>query len=653
MNARRVLGNTSPRHYFSKPSNLAYHDLATEYPSPPATANILGLSMKFIPVPEKSTSVKYMESSFENFDRQIGLKSHFADEIDIDNAVPPLRVKSKWHPPLPSLEIDHRTQQFGIALKNMFRKRRFGIPNMPAFERRVLEQLRADDQFVYANSDKGLGPVRVHISRYIRDALKFLENPEAYEIISEEQGLADVEELESLIFAWTVEYRSVIKDDDAIMYIRKKLEETKADPFGYFYLLYKLHKNPIKTRPVCSDCGSLPHALGQWVDLMLQPMARAQHTYFKDTFELKDELDGLQLPHNCSLFTYDAIQMYDKIDTDDCIEKLKKYLSSVETTTRFTHYPPKALIEAIEIVMRNNRMRFGDILVRQLVGIAMGMSPAPSIANIYVAIHETQSILKWLNICIRYLKRFIDDGIGIWVHDMDPVIDEQNWARFKREINSGGLGWTFSKRAQSLDYMDITISIKNGRIETTIFEKPLALHLYIPPHSCHPPGVFPGLVHGKILRIYRLCSNEVDIEEKLGKFFGQLLDRGHCFKRILPVFSKAMDNAKRYISTSKEYRFQQSEKKRLASKRQVYLHVPYHPGNPTSRDLQRLWRNIVFHPKGKRPLNLCTNSLGYEIPVDRMIIAYHRAPNLGNMLSYRKICNRSGPKVSSYLTRHE
>lgn len=31
MNARRVLGNTSPRHYFSKPSNLAYHDLAPEY----------------------------------------------------------------------------------------------------------------------------------------------------------------------------------------------------------------------------------------------------------------------------------------------------------------------------------------------------------------------------------------------------------------------------------------------------------------------------------------------------------------------------------------------------------------------------------------------------------------------------------------------
>jgi hypothetical protein len=594
-----------------------------------------------------------MEESFENIERQVGLKAHFADEADLDKPVPPLRVKSKWHPPLPSLEIDHRTQQFGIGLRKLFRKRRRGIPNIPPFERRILEGLCEDDRFVYAHSDKGLGPVRVHISRYIEDALGFLLNPAAYEIISEEQALREVEELRTRILEWTREYRAVIKDDDAINYIRKKLEETRDDPFGYFYLLYKLHKSPISTRPVCSDCGSLPHALGQWVDLMLQPMVRAQHTYFKDTFDLKDELDELRLPHNCSLFTCDAIKMYDKIDTEDCIARLKEYLWSVETNIRFPHYHPKALIEAIELVMRNNRMRFGDILAKQLVGIAMGMSPAPSIANLYVSIYENKSILKWLDKNVKYLRRFIDDGIGIWVHDADPIVDMQNWTKFKEDVNNGGLGWTFSKLSQSQDYMDITVSIKNGRIQTTIFEKPLALHLYIPPHSCHPPGVFPGLVHGKVLRIYRLCSNEIDIEEKLIKFYGQLLDRGYPSNKILPIFSKAIDNARRFTSTSKEYRLQQKEKNRLASKRQVYLHVPYHPNNPSSRELQRLWRTTVSNPRGKKPLNMCTNFGGYRIPVDRMIIAYHRAPNLGNLLSYRKICNRSGPKVSSYLTRHE
>ena len=33
------------------------------------------------------------------------------------------------------------------------------------------------------------------------------------------------------------------------------------DSFGYFYLRTKLHKTLISTRPVCSGCASLPHAL--------------------------------------------------------------------------------------------------------------------------------------------------------------------------------------------------------------------------------------------------------------------------------------------------------------------------------------------------------------------------------------------------------
>ena len=97
-------------------------------------------------------------------------------------------------------------------------------------------------------------------------------------------------------------------------YLCLKLKETKEDPFGYYYLLYKLHKTPIKTRPVCSDCASLPHALGEWVDEMLQPMVKAQHTYFRDSFALKSELNKLKLPANASILSFDATEdMYQGI----------------------------------------------------------------------------------------------------------------------------------------------------------------------------------------------------------------------------------------------------------------------------------------------------------------------------------------------------
>ena len=74
--------------------------------------------------------------------------------------------------------------------------------------------------------------------------------------------------------------------------------------------------------------------------------------------------------------------IYTNINTDDCIERITEYLKSPVSKKRFVHYNTSALLEleALILVMQNNRMRFGDLLVKQLMGIAMGMSPALTIA---------------------------------------------------------------------------------------------------------------------------------------------------------------------------------------------------------------------------------------------------------------------------------
>ena len=82
----------------------------------------------------------------------------------------------------------------------------------------------------------------------------------------------------------------------------------------------------------------------------------------------------------------------------------------------------------------------------------------------------------------------------------------------KNKMNAfPGLTWEFSERAKTIDFMDMTISInKSNKIETTLFEKSLNLHLYIPPHSPHPPGLLPGIVYGTLFRIFTLCSDNED-----------------------------------------------------------------------------------------------------------------------------------------------
>ena len=79
--------------------------------------------------------------------------------------------------------------------------------------------------------------------------------------------------------------------DDQRLHLQQTHRNIHRSILIHFYFLYKLHKNPVTTRPTCSDCAATPHALGQWVDEMLQPIVQTQPAYFKDTFDLKKDLD--------------------------------------------------------------------------------------------------------------------------------------------------------------------------------------------------------------------------------------------------------------------------------------------------------------------------------------------------------------------------
>lgn len=132
---------------------------------------------------------------------------------------------------------------------------------------------------------------------------------------------------------------------------QRKIEHSREDPFGYFYLLAKLHKTPISTWPVCSDCASLPHSVSKWIDCQLQPIIQTQHTYFKNSTELKQLLESMDtLPANACLSTYDAVSMYMNIDTQHCIHRLSEYPLKDTTSENFPHIKATALIKALNIV---------------------------------------------------------------------------------------------------------------------------------------------------------------------------------------------------------------------------------------------------------------------------------------------------------------
>ena len=104
------------------------------------------------------------------------------------------------------------------------------------------------------------------------------------------------------------------------------------------------------------------------------------------------------------------------------------------------------------------------------------------------------------------LKRFIDDLFGIWLPpaELSDEEAEAKWVEFQAGVNGdNGLEWEFEENPKLVMFLDLRLTInKDGLIKTTLYQKPMALHLCIPTNSIYPPGVLYSHICGNVLRIF-------------------------------------------------------------------------------------------------------------------------------------------------------
>lgn len=632
-------------YYLARPSNLAFHDLTIGKIAPKASRALLGLSLKFCPTP--SRPVYNIQPSLERFFRSIKVKAHWAGSPPEDCSLKML-VPSSWTPPRWSInsEIERRLNSFKTAVRPLFRLRRVRSNLLP-FQAQALKSLQKDENLLVVQCDKNLGPATIERHRYIEFAKNdHLKDGSTYKQISRQDAAWRASAIANGIKKWIKDFQGSLEDNEK-RFLRYHLKSNKT-PFSFLYLLFKVHKTPLKTRPILSGSGSLLQPLGMWIDDKLQPIAQTCKSYFKSSYVLKSLLMDMELPPNARLFTCDAISMYTNIPTPTALRVVETHL--FKNRDKFKHVSPAALMTALKLLMRNNIFQFGDTFWHQTTGTAMGTPPAPPWATLYFGIHEESPAMEHFTQFLAFYKRFIDDGVGIWLCLKDDTANKEKWMAFQAAMNScPGLTWEFSELSTSIDFMDLTISIDNGRIKTTMFEKALNLYLYIPPHSTHPPGVLNGLVMGNVMRIHTLCSDQPDRHAKMQQFFLRLLARGYKHDILVPLFSHAIRNAEAYVRRGGCRQTPTIEDTKALQQRRVFFHVQYHPKNPRSSTIQRLWHNYLREPTWKIPLRSLRNHKKTPILIDQLTVAYSRPPNLGNLLSYRRFDNLPGPEVSSYL----
>ncbi len=222
-------------------------------------------------------------------------------------------------------------------------------------------------------------------------------------------------------------------------------------------------------RPVVAKVGTSIESVSKWLDHELQKLMTHLPWCIKDSYSFRDEVINLQIPPNAKLVTFDAQAMYSNICIDHALSVMKHWLEGTYTRP-ITRPLIQAILQGLKLVMRHNIMKLGESYFLQLIRTAMGTSVAGAYANLYFGWHEKETLLPKYHDRLKRIffhARFIDDVFFIWIGDTDTI-----WRELIQDYNSFGiLKWDINNPATAVNFLDLTLMIKNERITMKTFQK--------------------------------------------------------------------------------------------------------------------------------------------------------------------------------------
>ena len=151
--------------------------------------------------------------------------------------------------------------------------------------------------------------------------------------------------------------------------------------------------------------------ISSFVDSLLQPIAKSQKSYLKDTTDLVDFIGRRNLPEDAFLVSLDFASLYTNIPQEAGINKVcKAYQTFYGDKTPF---PTQSLRRILKLILQENLFEFNGKNYLRIHGTAMGTKMAVAFANILMSAVETE-ILNLSKTKPLAWKRYIDDIFSLW-----------------------------------------------------------------------------------------------------------------------------------------------------------------------------------------------------------------------------------------------
>jgi hypothetical protein len=485
---------------------------------------VLNLGLKFVQS-VKHKPADQLEQELASFARNLRLRAQFGEGKGMKDLA--YRVRNPaFVPGVASGEVEDFIADVTNTVRKCFKHEHSAVrsmhSNMTMAQQRALQTLKRDRDIVIKPADKNMGLCIVDKAWYMEECSKHLSDSATYMPVQTPTDVI-VDEVSSKLHVLTERYYTMgYMEEEVKKFLDNAVEHNRDLPC--MYLVPKVHKvtSPVDRltgRTIVPGHSWVTTAASKYMASILNEASKACEQLLADSRDLIKALDGMRVPRDCCLVSFDVESLFPNIDTNEavqaCAEMVPAHLSFMVT-------------DFLSVIMKNNYFRCIGQIWLSIFGTAQGSPCSPPYANLYLAHIEKQLQELAPELWPMLFKRFIDDGFAIFASEAQAQEWLNRYQGMRPRIN---LKWVMS--LHNINFMDLIIAKDMEAtgdtvpLNITTFQKVMNKYLYLPFTSHHPKHVFTGVIVGELIRYVVTNTRESDYMRMALMFKDRLTRRGY------------------------------------------------------------------------------------------------------------------------------
>ncbi|XP_078682439.1 uncharacterized protein LOC144916914 [Branchiostoma floridae x Branchiostoma belcheri] len=368
-------------------------------------------------------------------------------------------------------------------------------PNLSREEREAVKSLKENKDIVIVPADKGKAVVVMDKTDYVEKCEKLLEDKDTYKVIG------PVNPTKKLKGRLQRKLREIKKAGHLDPKVYDKVYPT-SDATPRFYATPKIHKNPLKMRPIVSGINSITYHLARHLADLLKPLVGQSEEHIKNSLDLVTKIREVTLEDGEVLTSFDVTALFTSVPGKEVVGMAVSRAEKDPTWKDRTLLTPKEFGELLLLVVSTTYFQYNDVIYEQTFGMAMGSPLSPVLANLFMEEFERKA-LHTAPHRPKFWGRYVDDTgvVNRQEHEQelfDHINTQHDSIKFTIEREQ-------DNRLPMLDVM--MVRNPDNTITTDVFRKETHTDHYLQWSSNHPVQQKLGIVRTLMHRANTLIED--------------------------------------------------------------------------------------------------------------------------------------------------